>query len=297
MAKPSEPVLTCKGCKKPIGGSEDYVQPVENVSFHPEHFVCMGACKQSLLTQGYLAHEDKFYCQPDYAKVMEKQTGIKATCGYCNQLISGQYIEAIGGLWHPDHFVCMVCAIPYDKETFHQNQGKPYCETHYQELFAVKCSRCGRGILGHIIEALGKEFHLECFVCEVGSHPIGEGTYFFMHEGKIMCRPHYDELVLHPCAECNLKIKGQYVKAEGETFHQQCWDRKQAELGLDDDESESDESDDDDDEKTPPEKKAPPNSTTTKSESVPQKQTIPDEKKKYQFTSTDTFRGSLCKIE
>eukprot|EP00456_Euglypha_rotunda_P053246 TRINITY_DN42955_c0_g1_i4.p1 TRINITY_DN42955_c0_g1~~TRINITY_DN42955_c0_g1_i4.p1 ORF type:complete len:149 (-),score=13.69 TRINITY_DN42955_c0_g1_i4:24-470(-) len=117
----------------------------------------------------------------------------------------------------------MVCETPYDAETFHQHEGKPYCADHFKDLFAVQCSKCTKGIVGHIIEALGQNFHPECFVCEVGMHPIGEDTFFFMHEGKILCRPHYDELVLHPCSVCHQRIKGQYVKALGETFHTTCW--------------------------------------------------------------------------
>eukprot|EP00456_Euglypha_rotunda_P028520 TRINITY_DN2255_c0_g1_i2.p1 TRINITY_DN2255_c0_g1~~TRINITY_DN2255_c0_g1_i2.p1 ORF type:complete len:140 (-),score=7.51 TRINITY_DN2255_c0_g1_i2:10-366(-) len=94
--------------------------------------------------------------------------------------------------------------------------------------------------MGHIIEALGQEFHLECFVCEVGNHPVGQDTYFFMHEGKIMCRPHYDELVLYTCGECRGRIKGQYVKALEETFHPRCWDKRLEAMGGKDDDSESD---------------------------------------------------------
>jgi len=40
------------------------------------------------------------------------------------------------------------------------------------------CAKCGLKIEGQVFEALDQKFHLECFVCSVGDHKIGEGVNF-----------------------------------------------------------------------------------------------------------------------
>jgi len=42
-------------------------------------------------------------------------------CGYCNQIITGQFVKACGKTWHSEHFHCHQCKGSlangfYDKE-------------------------------------------------------------------------------------------------------------------------------------------------------------------------------------
>jgi len=74
-----------------------------------------------------------------------------------------------------------------------------------------------------VFEALDKKYHLECFTCSVGDHQIGEGVNFHLHDEKIYCPQHFEELFLQRCAGCGSIIKGQYIKVLDAHFHPGCW--------------------------------------------------------------------------
>jgi len=74
-----------------------------------------------------------------------------------------------------------------------------------------------------VFEALDQKFHLDCFVCTVGEHKIGEGVNFHLHNEKIYCPVHFEELFLQKCAGCGGTIKGQYVKVLDSHYHPNCW--------------------------------------------------------------------------
>ena len=76
----------------------------------------------------------------------------------------------------------------------YEKDGKPYCKTHYVELFSEKCSKCQKGMNGDgfSIEEMGYSFHFKCFKCD-GSHPphaIENGTPFYLQGGKLVCELH-----------------------------------------------------------------------------------------------------------
>jgi len=81
-----------------------------------------------------------------------------------------------------------------------------------------------------VFEALEKKFHLDCFVCEQGEHTIGEGINFHVHNGKVYCPDHFEELFMQKCSGCNKIIKGQYLKVIDNHYHPECW--KCAECGI-----------------------------------------------------------------
>ena len=60
-------------------------------------------------------------------------------------------------------------------------------------------------------------------MCEEGPHPIGEGVNFHVHEHKVYCPEHFDELFLHRCSGCNLGIKGRYLQVLEDYYHPGCW--------------------------------------------------------------------------
>jgi hypothetical protein len=115
-------------------------------------------------------------------------------------VIKGQYISALGKSWHPEHFVCTTCKAPFEGSQFRKHDDRPYCEEHFSQLFATPCAKCGLNISGQVFQAMDKKYHLDCFVCAVGDHKIGESGNFHMHENKIYCPAHFDELVLNRCS-------------------------------------------------------------------------------------------------
>jgi len=192
-------------------------------TFHADCFRCF-KCNQALGGKAFIEKDGKFYCEDCYYNEFNPR------CGHCGEVIKGQYISALNQSWHPDHFVCTECGQPFEGNQFHKHNDKPYCDKHFNELFAEVCAKCGQKIDGQVFEALDQKFHLECFVCSVGEHKIGEGVNFHLHNDKVYCPEHFEELFLQKCAGCGQTIKGQYVKVLDSHFHPQCW--KCAECGV-----------------------------------------------------------------
>jgi hypothetical protein len=46
---------------------------------------------------------------------------------------------------------------------------------------------------------------------------------FHVHENKIYCPTHFEDLFLQRCHGCKQVIKGQYIKVMDHHFHQECW--------------------------------------------------------------------------
>lgn len=210
----------CYQCK---GVVESAFVIAKDKTFHADHFRC-DTCKQPLGGKPFIEKDDKFFCEDDYYAAFNPR------CGHCGEVIKGQYISALDQSWHPDHFVCSECASPFTGNQFRKHGNKPYCEEHFRQLFAENCAKCGKVIEGQVFEALEKKFHLDCFVCEQGEHTIGEGINFHVHNGKVYCPDHFEELFMQKCSGCNKIIKGQYLKVIDNHYHPECW--KCAECGI-----------------------------------------------------------------
>lgn len=68
----------------------------------------------------------------------------------CNSVylhkIQFQILTALGRNYHPEHFICAVCEQPITGSKFQENDGKPYCEEDYTELFSKRCRACNKPI-------------------------------------------------------------------------------------------------------------------------------------------------------
>ena len=58
-----------------------------------------------------------------------------------------QVIMALGGLWHPEHFMCIHCKDPLGTQNFFERDNQPYCERDYYLLFSPRCASCNGPIL------------------------------------------------------------------------------------------------------------------------------------------------------
>jgi paxillin len=114
-------------------------------------------------------------------------------------------------VYHELHFFCAECGDPFvDPKSLHRNstisglaqtrvqgsdqdrpivskpfvahQGHAYCENCHVNLRKPKCGRCRKPIREDVIQAMGKKFHEECFVCEVRAR--GQPTRM---EGILTC--------------------------------------------------------------------------------------------------------------
>jgi hypothetical protein len=80
-------------------------------------------------------------------------------CGYCNRVISGQYVEAEGVYYHPEHFLCAQCNRPINGD-YVSYQGKNYHHRCYKLHVALRCSLCGQVIDGeYIYDYWGNAYH------------------------------------------------------------------------------------------------------------------------------------------
>jgi len=80
------------------------------------------------------------------------------------------------------------------------------------------CAKCGEMIIGQCLNALGKTYHPEHFVCTHCNQPFPKGA-FVEHEGSPYCESDYNELFLPRCYICKLPIADQVVNAAGNKYH------------------------------------------------------------------------------
>ncbi|XP_034064438.1 PDZ and LIM domain protein 5b isoform X1 [Gymnodraco acuticeps] len=154
------------------------------MSWHPEEFNC-AHCRSSLAVGGFVEEKGQVYCERCYEQFLAP------TCGHCQQKILGEVMNALKQTWHVSCFVCAACQQPIRGNTFHMEDGQPYCEKDYYNLFGSNCHGCDFPIEAgdKFLEALGSTWHDTCFVCAVCSASL-EGQAFFSKKDKPLCKKH-----------------------------------------------------------------------------------------------------------
>ncbi|MGZ3630452.1 MAG: protein DA1 [Ktedonobacteraceae bacterium] len=80
-------------------------------------------------------------------------------CKQCKQPIWGNYIDALGATWHPEHFLCAACHKPILDSSFNMHEGMPYHPECYRQQVAPRCAYCGRPLMGeYLIDHWGTMF-------------------------------------------------------------------------------------------------------------------------------------------
>ncbi|XP_061116366.1 PDZ and LIM domain protein 5-like isoform X1 [Conger conger] len=153
-------------------------------SWHPEEFTC-AHCHSPLADTGFVEEHGVVYCVQCYEEFFAP------TCGRCQYKILGEVINALKQTWHGSCFLCASCQQPIGNNTFHLEDGEPYCERDYYNLFGTSCRGCDFPIEAgdKFLEALGGTWHDTCFVCAVCSTSL-EGQAFFSKNGKPLCKKH-----------------------------------------------------------------------------------------------------------
>jgi len=133
---------------------------LECVAFYPEPASAQAARAAS---EGAAADPSpRFYCHLDYHEAFS------ARCKGCGTPIEGAVVLACSASWHPGHFFCAGCGDPFDADTpFVERDGYAWCVGCAAKRYSGKCKRCRRPILDTVVEALGAEWHEECFCCGV----------------------------------------------------------------------------------------------------------------------------------
>jgi len=207
----------CKYCGKQIIASKEIVTTSGDV-FHPEHFLC-SSCHKALATNMHYPFEGEYYCPTCW----ESRCPTCAKCG--KPIVSGPKINAIGKVWHVDHFRCTVCDCQIEG-SFAVHDGKPFCPEHAQGLGeTMKCTRCGQPITkGQYFNNSdgSRHWHFDCFVCAACKMPFPNGKYFEAN-GDVYCQLHYHTVKGSVCAACGLPVVGDALEANGAIWHVNCF--------------------------------------------------------------------------
>ncbi|XP_041050416.1 PDZ and LIM domain protein 5-like isoform X3 [Carcharodon carcharias] len=153
-------------------------------SWHPEEFTC-AYCNLSLAHIGFVEEKGSVYCEKCYEQFFAPE------CARCQRKILGEIINALKQTWHVNCFVCVACMQPIRNNIFHMEDGDPYCEKDYYNLFGTSCHGCDFPIEAgdKFLQALGRTWHDTCFVCAVCSANL-EGQTFFSKKDKLLCKKH-----------------------------------------------------------------------------------------------------------
>lgn len=89
-------------------------------------------------------------------------------------LLQGDCLNAIGKHFHPECFSCGHCGKLFGNTPFFLEDGMPYCEADWNELFTTKCFACGFPVEAgdRWVEALNHNYHSQCFNCTVSTTNI-----------------------------------------------------------------------------------------------------------------------------
>eukprot|EP01107_Rhizomastix_libera_P009935 TRINITY_DN2617_c0_g1_i1.p1 TRINITY_DN2617_c0_g1~~TRINITY_DN2617_c0_g1_i1.p1 ORF type:complete len:509 (-),score=159.32 TRINITY_DN2617_c0_g1_i1:1621-3147(-) len=88
------------------------------------------------------------------------------------------------------------------------------------EFSGPPCHSCSRPIIGKFFSAAGKQFHPECFVCNVCNIQITEDTGFVEGEdGTIYCEKDFNDKFAPKCETCKKPVTDACIKIGDKLYH------------------------------------------------------------------------------
>ncbi|KEI39980.1 uncharacterized protein L969DRAFT_16655 [Mixia osmundae IAM 14324] len=155
----------------------------------------------------------------------------KSPCGSCGEAIHGQFVRALGAVYHLDCFRCQDCQTVVAQKFFPVDgaNGKQYplCEKDYFKRLNLICAKCGNALRGSYITALDMKFHVEHFTCSVCPTVFGPSDSYYEHSGQVYCHFHYSTRFATKCSGCKSAILKQFVEINrnnnDEHWHPECY--------------------------------------------------------------------------
>ena len=118
----------------------------------------------------------RFYCHLDWHEHFAPR------CKHCKTPIIGEHAVALGAHWHYGHFFCAECGDPFEQGMTHiEKDGYAWClncQTKRTQRQAPKCKKCRGPVIGQYVQALGGEYHDECFRCVTCRGGFDDGQIF-----------------------------------------------------------------------------------------------------------------------
>jgi paxillin len=172
----------CAHCDEPI---LDRCVTALGKKWHMDHFICT-QCLSPFPDGSFYERDSRPFCERCFSSAFAPR------CGGCNQPIQGPCINALGQAWHPEHFVCQYCQKAFTG-SFFDFGGKPYCDLHYHQQTGSLCGGCNKAVTGKCVDALGKKWHPDHFVCAFCMNPLAAGS-FTENGNKAYCRDCHGKL-------------------------------------------------------------------------------------------------------
>jgi len=198
--------------------------------WHDMCFKC-SECKISLVSETFGAKDDKLFCGDCW------DMNFAPKCSKCNLPFKAGSMKLSwnGGEWHKDCFTCTNCDKVIGQEAFHPQDNQPYCEQCWEQLFAIKCTKCAEPIKAGGVTYRLEPYHRECFVCfECGVSLAGQR--FTLKDENPICAECFAAHYAHKCFACGEAITGiggnRYIIFEKSQWHCQCFNCKQCGASL-----------------------------------------------------------------
>ncbi|PGH14664.1 hypothetical protein AJ80_05845 [Polytolypa hystricis UAMH7299] len=153
-------------------------------------------------------------------------------CKKCGESLLGQFVRALGGMYHLECFQCNDCGdivaskfFPVDADD--GNGQYPLCETDYFRRLDLLCFECGGALRGSYITALDRKYHIEHFTCSVCPTVFGAQDSYYEHDGRVYCHYHYSTQFAQRCNGCQTAILKQFVEifrnGQNQHWHPECY--------------------------------------------------------------------------
>lgn len=184
--------LVCKFCLGNIDTGSRFLV-VMGQNFHEGHLNC-NICSRDLSDVPFQWYKERPYCFDCY----KKGHGIRPICAHCNEpIMTATYTQALGKLWHPEHFCCTVCGVGFPDGAFYNFDGKPYCPKHQNRGMELpKCGMCLMPISDpNYVEALGEKWHSHHFCCDIcGIQLLGQFVTYTKDDQRTgkACETHFN---------------------------------------------------------------------------------------------------------
>ncbi|CAB1327436.1 unnamed protein product [Coregonus sp. 'balchen'] len=177
-----------------------------NNSWHPECFCC-DICQAVLADVGFVKNAGR---------------GLgKYICQKCHAIIEDSPLIFKNDPYHPDHFNCNNCGKELTADA-RELKGELYCLPCHDKMGVPICGACRRPIEGRVVNAMGKQWHVEHFVCAKCEKPF-LGHRHYERKGLAYCETHYNQLFGDVCYHCNRVIEGDVVSALNKAWCVNCF--------------------------------------------------------------------------
>jgi len=144
-------------------------------------------------------------------------------CGFCKKKIDENYVSTESEVYHVKCFYCSFCKESLAGKAFVQKEDSFQCETCYKKINTKTCAHCKEIITGQYLTALGKDWHMDHFVCVVCSKP-NTSTYR-TYKDEPYCDTCYLKKIISKCATCNtmISMNEKMIEVGDKKLHEKCF--------------------------------------------------------------------------